>query len=182
MHLAQALVDGPLTRAQLTHEQATDRYLSWMHDPEVTRYLESRFAPPSGLSDLVAFIDACSASPTDLLLGMFLSDTQEHIGNIKLGPINPHHRTAEIGLLIGERSCWGKGHAARAISLVTDHAFSALGLIKVTAGCYAANIGSTVAFQRAGFIIEGRRLLQWECDGDRQDGVLLGKVNPAYRP
>ena len=181
MHLAAELGDGPLKLAQLTRADATARYLSWMHDPEVTRYLESRFSPPTELSDLVAFIEGCAASPTDLLLGMFLADTHEHIGNIKLGPINLHHGTAEIGLLIGERSCWGQGHAVRAISLLTDYAFSSLGLIKVTAGCYAANIGSTVAFQRAGFVIEGRRPLQWACDGGRQDGILLGKVNPAYR-
>lgn len=181
MQLAQALGDGVLKLEQLTRDHATERYLSWMNDPEVTRYLESRFSPPARVSDLEDFILGCAASSTDLLLGIFLADTREHIGNIKLGPVNRQHATAEIGLLIGERSCWGKGYAARAIALLSDHAFSALGLVKLTAGCYAANVGSTAAFQKAGYAIEGRRIRQWACDGDRQDGILLGKVNPAHR-
>lgn len=180
MQLAEALIDGPLTLRQLTPVHATERYLSWMHDPDVTRYLESRFSPPSRVSELEAFIAGCVASPTDLLLGIFMTDTHDHIGNIKLGPVNRHHATSEIGLLIGERSCWGKGYAARAIALLSDHAFSSMGLIKLTAGCYSANVGSTVAFERAGFVIEGRRILQWDCNGERQDGILLGKVNPDH--
>jgi ribosomal-protein-alanine N-acetyltransferase len=180
MKLSGFLGSGPLLLEQLTVVHATERYLEWMNDPQVTRFLESRFSPPADVDALKAFICDCDNSPTDLLLGIFLSGTGQHIGNIKLGPINPHHKTGEIGLLIGERSCWGKGYAVAAIAILADHAFETLGLVKLTAGCYAENVGSTRAFQRSGFQIEGRRAMQWDCDGLRQDGILLGMVNPAW--
>ena len=62
--------------------------------------------------------------------------------------------------------------------LLTEYAFTQLSIAKLTAGCYADNEGSRRAFLKAGFSEEGRRIAQWIVDGRRQDGVLLGKVNP----
>jgi RimJ/RimL family protein N-acetyltransferase len=112
---------------------------------------------------------------------MFLREDARHIGNIKLGPINRHHGTGDIGLLIGERSEWGKGHACEAIALFADYAFANLGLAKLTASCYSDNEGSRHAFLKAGFVEEGRRLAQYMSCGKRQDGVMLGRVNPGIK-
>jgi len=178
MKLESPLVGEHLLLRMLSAEDATARYLSWLSDIEVTRHLEVRFSPPSTLENLARFIVATNNSGDTLMLGMFLRRDWRHIGNIKLGPINPHHGTAEIGLLIGDRDQWGKGYACEAIALLTDHAFAGLSLAKLTAGCYADNEGSRRAFLKAGYIQEGRRVAQWLVDGKRQDGILLGKVNP----
>src|SRR5205814_2669717 len=101
-------------------------------------------------------------------------DNDQHIGNIKLGPIHWIHRYAEIGLLIGEKSCWGQGYASEAIRLVTTYAFERLNLHKVTAGCYATNVGSVRAFEKAGFVREGVRPRHCFCEGTYVDLILLG--------
>lgn len=62
-----------------------------------------------------------------------------------------------LGLLIGERGAWGRGHGSEAIRLASDYAFRELGVRKLTAGCYADNVGSATAFRRAGWREEGRR-------------------------
>ena len=90
----------------------------------------------------------------NIFLAIVLKDNKKHIGNIKIGPINWYHRLAEIGIMIGEKDCWGKGYAAEAISLLADFAFSKLNLHKLTAGCYEQNQGSLKAFQKAGFEVE----------------------------
>jgi RimJ/RimL family protein N-acetyltransferase len=61
--------------------------------------------------------------------------------------------------------------------LVIDYAFHKLGLHKVAGGCYANNIGSQRAAEKAGFEVEGirKRHLLWE--GQYVDLVLLGIVN-----
>jgi [ribosomal protein S5]-alanine N-acetyltransferase len=177
MMLAEPLRGERLTLKSLGAEDATARYLAWMHDARVTAYLESRFSPPQSTDDLERFISDANASAHSLLLGIF--ESEQHIGNIKLGPIDPHHAVGDIGILIGEPSSWGKGYASEAIALLRDHAFSQLGLAKLTAGCYAANEGSTRAFLRAGFAEEGRRTSQWQSGDGRVDGILLGCVNPS---
>ena len=62
-------------------------------------------------------------SPVDAMFGIFLNDSHQHIGNIKSGNIDPFHRRAEVGLVIGDRAVWGKGYAAEAISLATRYGF-----------------------------------------------------------
>lgn len=181
MKLETPLVGEHLLLRNLDAEHATARYLSWLSDAEVTRHLEIRFALPGSVDDLAQFIASCNASGDTLMLGMFLRRDGRHIGNIKLGPINRHHGTAEIGLLIGERDEWGKGHARAGIELISGYAFNGLGLAKLTAGCYAGNEGSRRAFLNAGFAEEGRRVSQWLAEGQRLDGILLGKVNPALQ-
>lgn len=178
MKLESPLVGEHLLLRTLEREDATRRYLAWLSDTEVTRHLEVRFSPPRMVDDLVQFIESTNDSSHTLMLGMFLRSDGRHIGNIKLGPIDRHHCTGDIGLLIGDRGEWGKGHARAAIELLAEHAFRQLGIAKLTAGCYADNEGSRRAFLKAGFSEEGRRVSQWQVEGKRQDGVLLGKVNP----
>jgi glutamate-1-semialdehyde 2,1-aminomutase len=179
MRLDTSLVGAHIELRTLTADDATESYLAWLIDPEINRHLEVRFAPSCTRDELRAFIEATNASADSLLLGVFLREGGSHIGNIKLGPVDPNHACGDIGLLIGERAEWGKGHATAAISLVSEYAFSRLGLSKLTAGCYAENVGSRRAFLKAGFIEEGRRIAQYLADGKRQDGILLGRVAPA---
>lgn len=179
MKLESPLVGERLLLRTLSTEDATPRYLSWLSDADVIRHLEIRFSTPGTVDDLARFIASVNDSDDTLMLGMFLRTDGRHIGNIKLGPINRHHGTGDIGLLIGERGEWGKGYARAAIELLADYAFAQLGVVKLMAGCYSDNEGSRRAFLNAGFAEEGRCAAQYLADGKRQDGVLLGKVNPA---
>jgi ribosomal-protein-alanine N-acetyltransferase len=53
--------------------------------------------------DLAIYIEKINASPVDVLLGLFDTLTDLHIGNIEMGEINWKHSFGEIGILIGER-------------------------------------------------------------------------------
>jgi RimJ/RimL family protein N-acetyltransferase len=64
---------------------------------------------------------------------------------------------------------------------MVNYAFSVLGLAKVTAGCYGGNEGSRKALLKVGFVEEGLRSAQYLVEGVRQDGVLLGKINPSLQ-
>ncbi|HEX4917638.1 MAG TPA: GNAT family protein [Limnobacter sp.] len=160
----------------LDPSRVDDRYLSWLHNPLVNQHLEVRLALPGAVQDIQEFVASTNASDHSLLLGIHLAATGLHIGNIKLGPINAYHGTADVGLFIGEQQQWGKGYASQAIGLLTQHAFDALGLLKLTASCYASNLGSKNAFVKAGWQQEGIRLSQFNTKAGREDCIMLGKV------
>jgi ribosomal-protein-alanine N-acetyltransferase len=152
-------------------------YAAWLHDAEVSQFLETRFNPPDEAA-LEAYIVSMNASPDNLLLGMFLRTGQEtHVGNIKIGPIDWCHHTASIGILIA-REHWGKGFAVQSIEALSNHAFTELDLERLDAGCYAANKGSRRAFLKAGFVEEGcrRSARRRGGDGARMDEILMGRL------
>jgi RimJ/RimL family protein N-acetyltransferase len=156
---------------------ATDRYVAWMNDPEITKYMESRFSR-YGHDDLRAYIAAMRAKPDTLFLAIVLKNRDRHIGNLKLGPVHPAHRTAEVALMIGEKDCWGRGYASEAIRIVSEYGFEQLGVRKMTAGCYARTIGSRKAFEHAGYHVEGVRRVQYFYNGVFEDGLLMAQFNP----
>lgn len=156
-----------------------ERYYRWMNDPEITRFLESRFAP-NAIENLRDYVAGKLGDRDNIFLAIVLKKEDRHIGNIKLGPIQWIHRLADIGLLIGEKDCWGKGYATEAIQLVSDYAFNVLNLHKVAAGCYGPNEGSARAFQKAGFVVEGVRKEQFYTNGSYVDDILLGLIRPDW--
>jgi RimJ/RimL family protein N-acetyltransferase len=180
MKTSRILQNNHICLRTLSILDASENYLSWMIDPDINRFLEARFAPPTGLDDLKAFIAACVGNPNVLLMGIFLIDGHKHIGNIKLGPVNRHHRVADVGFLIGDKSQWGKNFASQAIALISDFGLSELGLDKVTAGAYEENVGSQKALLKAGFVQEGELRSQVLVNGFRQNVKVFGKTRTIH--
>lgn len=157
---------------------ANDRYERWLADPAVNRYLETRFLTVEKAA-LASYITQMLESTHSYLFAIVNRESGEHIGNIKIGPINSAHQTASIGLVIGEAAWWGKGVATETIAALSHWGFSHLELSKITAGSYASNAGSIRAFLSCGFVQEGVQQSQvMLSNGIRDDVVLLGKVNP----
>lgn len=158
---------------QVRPSDVDEGYFAWLHDEEVTKYLEVRLRPPTR-EGLLSYVRSMRESGDTIFLAIVDRDTNRHVGNIKLGPINLFHRTADIGLLIGEKGFWGRGIATEAVRLVAGYAWQTLDLQKLTASCYGTNQGSVRAFQKAGFSREGVRRAQFLSEGRRVDQILMG--------
>ena len=174
-----AEITGAVVTGQRIHlrevrpSDVTERYYRWMNDPEVNRYLETRFAPQS-LETIADFVRRMAGKSDEPFFAICTNDTQEHIGNIKIGPINFRHRHGDISLLIGEKEYWGKGYATEAIELVTRFGFETANLNKLEAGCYAENEGSARAFEKCGYTREGLMKGHFLCAGRETDCIRLG--------
>lgn len=174
MRKSSKIIEGKdIYLRELQKKDVDSHYLGWMNDNDVTRYLESRFEIWS-IKKLKDYIGEVEENPDYVFLAVVLRDGNKHIGNIKIGPINRFHMFADVGIIIGEKTFWGKGFAAETIKLVVDYAFNTLNLHKLTAGAYADNVGSIKAFKKAGFSVEGIRKKHYHYNGDYVDAVLLG--------
>lgn len=161
---------------KVTQADATPAYVQWMNDQEVVQYLESRFVVHT-LEGIRDYIKKMENSAENILFGIFLKENKKHIGNIKIGPINREHKFADVGIMIGDKSAWGKGYGTEAVKLATRYAFEKLGLHKLMAGCYADNIGSAKIFLKSGYEQEGLRKEKFMCKGKYVDELIFGIVN-----
>ena len=139
---------------ELNQNDVSSKYVSWLNNPKVNRYLEVRHTFHT-IESCKIFVCSMNASEENYLFGLFSKQGKEHIGNIKIGFINRHHNRAEVSLFIGDDRLWGKGLATEAILRITSWGFEFLGLAKIEAGCYSENIGSLKAFLKAGYQVEG---------------------------
>jgi len=124
----------PIRLFVLRPNDVTPDYVSWLNDPSVNQYLECRFATHT-IESTRKYVESILTSPLYLFLGIRSGLSGNHVGNIKLGPIDRHHWTGEVGILIGNKSVWGQGIARSAINMMAEIARAQLSLRKLTAGC-----------------------------------------------
>lgn len=148
-------------------------YVGWLADPAINRFLETRFRDQDEAS-ILDFIEAIAARDNEFLFGIFVANDGTHIGNIKVGPIHPLHKLADLSLFIGARTWWGRGVAREVIAALSRYAIVTLGVQKICASMYAPNAASKQAFLRAGFRQEGCRRAHYDLDGNRCDLIELG--------
>ena len=74
----------------------------------------------------------------------------DSVGTIGLTVTSKAERIAELGIVIG-RAYWGKGVGTSAAHLVTDYAFSTLGLAEIQAEVLQRNLASRRLLEKVGF-------------------------------
>ena len=114
----------------LTTKNISKEYADWLNDVETMQFIETERRKYS-YNEIIDFVKQIEKSNNDYLFGIFDSNTNKHIGSIKLGNINYKHSRGDIGLIIGEKKYWGKGIATEAIKLITYFAFNNIKLNKV---------------------------------------------------
>lgn len=150
-------------------------YVDWLNNPLINQFLEVRHQKVT-LDTQREFVSDINNSTDSSLFGMYLSEDLM-IGTIKIGPINPAHGSAQIGILIGAIEHHGKGLGTEAIGGLCATFKKANLLRKANAGVLAPNLGSLKAFEKNGFVREGLRFQQYlDSAGLGIDEILLGKL------
>ncbi|KKM95529.1 hypothetical protein LCGC14_1187300 [marine sediment metagenome] len=132
----------------LREKDATEKYASWINDPEVNKFLSTK---KTTVKELREYIKDHYNNPNSLLLGIFLKESNIHIGNVKLEPIDFKDKIATMGTLIGEKKFWGKGYATETYKSLINYAFNILKLEFIDAGLPVGHIGASKALQNVGF-------------------------------
>ncbi len=151
-------------------------YLSWLEDPMVNQYLETKWSEQS-LATITEFVSDIILDNNNFLFAIIDKSTDRHIGNIKLGPINWQHGFAELSYFIGDTNSWGKGFATQAINEITTWGFNSLQLHFIKAGFYQSNIASEKVLIKSGFRFSARFENELKINNIREDHIWYGKYN-----
>ena len=157
----------------------TDSVMEWFEDEELMRFYTSSKQKITK-EKLLNSIDEGKKNGNVFTFGIFINETNELIGTIKLGPIHFIHKTSDLVALIGNRNYLGKGLAVDAINLGNRLAFEKFDLRKLYGGMYISNIASIKAYTRAGWLVEGRLKGFYCVDNKNEDRILVGCYNPKY--
>jgi len=152
----------------------TDKYINWLNDIDVNRYLDVRFFLPQTEESVIDYVKSISASSNILLLGVFCKKTREHIGNITFSSIDRVNHSGTIGIAIGNKFFWGKGYALEALKAVIEYAFTELSLHRLEAGVSVGNKASIKLFEKAGFIAEGIKKESGKFGDNYIDSIVYG--------
>jgi len=101
------------------------------------------------------------------------------IGFVGITNIGPIHRSAELGVRIGEEVDRGKGYGEDATRLALDYCWNHLNLHRVALTVFSTNERAIRAFVAAGFEREGVAREAVFIDGAWHDLVIMAMLRPA---
>lgn len=151
-----------------------------MNDREVTRTIgRFDYAFPVSRAKLSSYFDAIDTETT-VFLAIFRrvrgKRGEKFVGTLKIYEMDLLARRASLGILVGDKSEWGKGVATQAIGIACRYIFDELGFGKITAGYLATNAAMHRAFEKNGFEVEGVLRKQVFFAGSLVDHILVGNI------
>jgi ribosomal-protein-alanine N-acetyltransferase len=158
-----------LVYKRLSLNHLSNDYLGWLNNPRVNLYLESR--GNYTMEMLKAYIEQ-QYEDEIYFWGIHLKDSNKHIGNIKIDPINEETHSGEYGILMGDFTNWGKGFAKEASIKIIDYCFKEIKLSKITLGVVEDNIAAVKLYEKIGFITEEVKV---------DVGIYNGKISNSLR-
>jgi RimJ/RimL family protein N-acetyltransferase len=169
------MLEGELVRLRALELDDLERCYRWLNDREVAHFIEGGRYPLSMAHERDWLENAVRnrSSFFNVLLAIETKDGV-HIGNIGLHEGSPEHRTANLGIMIGEKDYWSKGYGADAIRTVLRLAFEQMNLHRVELGTFDFNDRAQACYRKCGFVEEGRRREDRYIDGQYHDLIIMG--------
>ena len=124
-------------------------YVVWMNDLEVIKYMSS--GGDYTIEKLKGYLLEQERKKI-LFWAIILKGTNKHIGNIKIDPIDEENKSAEYGILIGDKKEWGKGYAFEASKKIISYCFNKLNINTITLGVNKSNKTAIRLYNKLGFI------------------------------
>lgn len=149
----------------------------WNHDPQVMRWMQDNY--PQSLAQVTRWLgeERVRNEYGDLLLGVETQDAGQLIGLVRLHSSQPELGIAELDIYLGEKSSWGRGYATDAVRTVCRYGFDKMRLHKITLTVVPENEAAWHAYEKVGFVREGRLRQVFRRDGRWFDEFTMGLLS-----
>lgn len=169
MAFAPTLESARLRMVGFGPQHLTERYVGWLNDREVVRYSEQRFRRHT-MESCAAYARAFGNTPNFLWAIEAHTPPLGHVGNLN-AYIDERNRTADMGILIGEKGAWSQGFGREAWTTAAAFLLRGARMRKVTAGTLAENAAMLAVMAAAGMAEDGRRVRHVLFEGREVDVV-----------
>lgn len=147
----------------------------WKNNEEVFKYLGGGFVPTS-IDIQEKWMDSMmDLSGSNKRFIIEIKDSKKAIGTVGLYGINSIHRTAEVGLYIGELDEQGNGYAQEAYQLLEKYAKNYLNLRKLKLNVVYKNDKAVALWEKLGFKRCGNFEQERYIDGKYFDLLIMEK-------
>ena len=130
------------------------KYLNWMNDSDTSKYLIN-YNKKYNLKDIQKYVENLLNSKLDYLFSIH-KNNDEHIGNLRLGPVNPKTNTIRFGMMIGNKKNWGKGIGSQVMQFTIKKCFKDNNFDKIILSVSDKNIAAIKLYEKFKFKIDKR--------------------------
>lgn len=124
-------------------------YVKGLNDEDVRRWISFTCLRETTIDEVRSYVSTNHDDPNALLFGLFIGGRLR--GTVRLHDIDTISLSANTGILIFDKSLWGKAWGLTALKKLVEVSFDFLPLRQITAGIDIKNFASLRLFEKAGF-------------------------------
>ena len=176
-----SIIYGKRIRLRAVEREDVQKFHEWVNDPEVTRGLMMNL--PMSMRDETDWFEGLAKremSQRPLSIEIRKGKAWKLIGNCGVFGIESENRSAELGIMIGEKSEWNKGYGAEAMTLLLRHGFETLNLNRIALRVYSENVRAVRSYEKAGFVLEGRMREAVYKHGNYDDVLIMSVLRSDW--
>lgn len=151
----------------------------WANDVAAAQ-LDSAFRPVN-LKDLINWCETAGKDPTRIILSIRQRSDSKIIGYLHIHNVNAVHRSADIGIRIGEERHRGQGYGKEALAIGLDYCWNHLNLQRVGLVVFRNNARAINAYRAVGFRKEGLLKRLFFIDGAWVDVLVMAAFRPTRK-
>lgn len=157
------------------------QYLNWVQDYENIEFINSISLLMNDDVDFIknSFLRFASSNSQGFFI--YHKESKRYLGTVKLDKIDFFRKSAEFGIMIGEKDFKGKKIGSYSMELVLKYAFEVLGLNRIWGGTDSNNLAMRNLFIRCGFIQEGELREHSYINGKYSNGMLYGLLKKEWK-
>jgi len=152
----------------------------WYADPEIARLARYQEAPMRP-DEIDRFFAARVLGTEALAMAVHEKATNRLIGTCAFSQLDADNGSALYHITIGEKDAWGHGYGTEATWLMLRHAFETLGLHRIALYVFEFNERAIRAYQRCGFVVEGRARESIFREGRWWDELAMSVLESDWR-
>ena len=175
------MIYGERLRLRALERSDVPQFYDWVNDPEVIFGLQL-FLPMSSHDEEKWFENAMQ-SPQEtrpLVIEVQEDEGWRMIGNCGFLELDWVARSAEFGIMIGDKETWNQGLGTEATRLILRHGFLTLNLNRIGLKVYAYNKRAIHAYEKAGFVHEGCMRQAVYKNGEYKDVLFMSVLREEW--
>lgn len=155
-----------------------EKFTEWMNDFNVTDYT-GRSGQLMSLQGEKNYLE--ENSNPEAVFSIITLDEDKLIGTVGLERINHPHRTATLGIFIGDKDYLSKGYGSEAIRLLLDYGFNYMNLHSIKLTVFAFNERAIKCYKKCGFKETGRYRENRFINGKYYDTISMDILENEFK-
>ena len=180
------MIYGERIRFRGVEKEDLPTFVRWLNDPDVIQGILVH-NPISHSDEENWFEGMIKRPPDEHVYGIEVKEDRDQgtetwklIGTFAFDGIDWRNRSAEFGIMIGEKTYWNQGYGTEAVRLLAQHGFKTLNLNRIFLHVFENNPRAIRAYEKAGFIHEGRERQAEFMDGMYIDVLRMSMLQEEF--
>jgi RimJ/RimL family protein N-acetyltransferase len=156
-----------------------DTFHRWFNHPDLRKWLYLTYPITKG--DEKETLEKMIKDKDSVYLSIVIKSNDKLIGNLSLHKIHKVHKSAELGIAIGDSEETSKGYGTEAMKLLIDYGFNTLNLHRIQLWVHDFNKRAIGSYEKLGFVQEGKKRESFYSDGKYTDGILMAILRKEWK-